>query len=285
MITKRKIRNVEKYLVHNLESFRIVSPELTSEIKTKLQLDKYTNNSKFLPLAVGPVSKFNAKGSWIILKDLPKETRYIMTTHWECTDWHGNHHEGDSDVYKDCYQRKRLPPPSEELILRNNKVYSDVLNITDKDRIKYNINLMLELFGECDFVKPDFTETIKIIRKNFELLPAGEYPFEKIRPLIEGNSQDNRAIRFLKDRFKFFQEAKPTTLVIGYGGYRGYVGFQYNKYLILDNTTYGNAIYVFPANTDLLLSYTKKEILDGNLHVDRIQHTKDWCVRVKKYLK
>ena len=151
MITKSKIQNVEIYLAPNLETFRIVSPELTSEIKTKLQLDKYLDNTKFLPLVVGPVSRFNANGAWKKLKDLPKETRYVMTVHWECTDWHGNLHAGDSDVYRECYQRKRILPPSEELILNNNKVYSDVLNKTDKERIKHIMNLMLELFGKCDF--------------------------------------------------------------------------------------------------------------------------------------
>lgn len=285
MITKSKIRNVEQYLVPGLKSFRLVSPELTPAVKTKLQIDSYANGDKFLPLVIGPVSKFNADGGWLPLKDQPKENRYVVTVHWRWKDWHGKHYEAEKDVYKNCYQRKRILPPSEELILVNNRVYSEVLNETDKGRVKHVINLMLELFGGCDFVQPDFTVPVKIKQENFELLPAGEYPFERVRHLIGENSQNNRAIRFLKERFEFFQRANPTTLIVGRGGYRGYVGFQYGKYLILDNTSYGNAIYVFPANTDLILSYTKKEILDGNLQVDRIQHTKDWCDRAKQYLK
>lgn len=285
MITKSKVRSVEQYLPPSLKSFRLVSPELTPEVKAKLRIGSYPDGAKFLPLGIGPVSKFNTNGSWSLLKDRPKEIRYVMTTHWECTDWHGQHHEGDSDVYRECYQRQRICPPSEELVLLNNRVYSDILREADQERIKHVINLMLELFGACDFVKPDFTEPVKIKQKNFDLLPAGEYPFERVRHLIGENSQNNRAIRFLEERFKFFKDANPTTLVIGRGGYSGYVGFQYGKYLILDNTSYGNAIYVFPANSDLILSYTKKEILDGNLQVDRIQHTKDWCDRAKQYLK
>lgn len=285
MIAKSKVRNVEQYLIPGLKSFRLVSPELTPEVKAKLRIDAYSDGDKFLPLTIGPVSKFNAEGGWVSLKDQPKENRYVMTVHWQWKDWHGRHYEAEKDVYKDCYQRWRILPPSEELILVNNRAYSDVLNETDKERIKHVINLMLELFGGCDFVQSDFTVPVEMKQKNFELLPPGEYPFERIKRLIEDDPRKKREICLLEERFQFFQNANPTTIVVGCGGYRGYVGFQYKQYLILDNKWYGNAIYVFPANTDLILSYTKKEILDGNLHIDRIQHTKDWCERAKQYLK
>ena len=285
MITKSKIRSAEKYLVPGLKSFRLVSPELTPAVKTKLQIDSYANGDKFLPLVIGPVSRFNADGEWLPLKDKPKENRYVVTVHWRWKDWHGKHYEAEKDVYKNCYQRKRILPPSEELILVNNRVYSEVLNETDKGRVQHVINLMLELFGGCDFVQPDFTVPVEIKQKNFELLPPGEYPFERIKRLIEDDPRKKREICLLEERFQFFQNANPTTIVIGCGGYRGYVGFQYKQYLILDNKWYGNAIYVFPANTELILSLTKKEVLDGHLHITRIPHTQDWQKNVEPYLK
>lgn len=285
MITKSKIRSVDQYLVPELKTFRVVSPELTPAVKTKLQIDSYADGDKFLPLPIGPVSKFNANGGWFLLKDQPKENRYVVTVHWQWKDWHGKHYEDEKDVYKDCYQRKRILPPSEELILVNNRVYSAVLNETDKWRVKHVINLMLELFGGCDFVQPDFTEPVRIKQKNFELLPPGEYPFERIQHLIDADPQRKRDICFLEERFNFFRKANPTMLIVGRGGYHGYVGFQYKKYLILDSRWYGNAIYVFSANTELILSLTKKEVLDGHLHITRIPHTQDWQKNVELYLK
>ena len=285
MITKSKIRSAEKYLVPGLKSFRLFSPELTPAVKTKLQIDSYANGDKFLPLVIGPVSRFNADGGWLPLKDQPKENRYVVTVYWRWKDWHGKHYEAEKDVYKNCYQRKRILPPSEELILVNNRVYSEVLNETDKGRVQHVINLMLELFGGCDFVQPDFTVPVKIKQKNFELLPPGEYPFERIKRLIEDDPRKKREICLLEERFQFFQNANPTTIVIGCGGYRGYVGFQYKQYLILDNKWYGNAIYVFPANTELILSLTKKEVLEGHLHIARIPHTQGWQKNIEPYLK
>jgi len=285
MITKSKIKNIKEYIPHGLKSFRLVSPELTPLEKSKLQIADYTDGAKFLPLAIGRISRFNAYGGWLLLKDRPKEHRYVMTLHWERTDWHGKHHEGASDVYKDCYQRKRILPPSEELLLLHNRVYSDILKSTDENRVKHVINLMLELFGACDFVEPNFTEPVHIKQKNFELLPAGEYPFERIQHLLGGDFHQNWAIRFLKDRFEFFQKNKPSLLIVGCGGYRGYVGFQYKKYLVLDNRRYGNAIYVFLANAEEITRYTKKEILDGQLHIARVPHTQDWQKNIEPFLK
>ena len=284
MITKSKIRNVEQYLPPSLKSFRLVSPELTPEVKARLRISSYPDGAKFLPLGIGPVSNFNADGSWKILKDRPKEIRYIMTRLWTWKDWHKRWHSRYVDVYRECYPRERIPCPAEELIVLRNKVYSDIIFSNDTIKAKHCINLFLELFGSCDFVNADFTEPVKIQHVNFRLLPPGAYPFERIKHWAKLYARKCEPIGLIQERLEVFEHAHPLSRIEGEGGYWGYIGFQYKNFLILDNMRYGNAIYVFPPNAEKIISRSKKEVLDGNLHIARIPHTADWKNKIKQYL-
>ena len=284
MIVKSRIKNVKHYLNPRLESFRIVSPEINSYIRQKLHIGSYSEGSKFLPLGIGPVSSFNSDGSWKILKNQPKERRYVMTRLWTWKDWSKREHSRYVDIYRDCYPRKRIPAPSEELIFLNNKLYSDIISAKDTERIKHCINLFLELFGSCDFVNVDFEEPIHIKQKNFILLPSGENPFERLEHWKKLYPRKCEPISLIQERLEFFQKANPVLTIEGTGGYWGYIGFQYKNFLILDNMHYGNAIYVFPANAEDIISLSKKEVLDGNLHIARILHSTDWKIKIKQYL-
>ena len=72
-----------------------------------------------LPAILGPTSRFNAEGKHVVLKDRPKESRYIRTVRWRWKQWagrYGNEEREDfRDIWRDCYQREFIPPPAIEL--------------------------------------------------------------------------------------------------------------------------------------------------------------------------
>lgn len=285
MISKHSVRKAENYLPPTMESFRLVSSELNLATKAKLNIDKLPNDAQFLPPIVGPVSRFNAEGLWRPLHDQPKETRYVMGRLWTWTDWGGHEHSKYVDIPRLCYQRKHIAPPSEELLLKNNKVYSTVLNKKEIERTKHCINLFLELFGQCNFVQADFSEPVSIQNVNFEILKPGEHPFDRIKQFLQKNPKGYEAAGLIKERFQFFEQARPKKVIYGKMGYHGYVGFQYEKFFVFDNIKYGNAIYVFDTDSSAVISLTKKEILNGNLQIARIPHISNWKLAVEKFLK
>lgn len=123
-IDKHYIHNVDRYLatVPRGSSFRI-AVAITDDLAPRLARASFPpmreTGSTVLPAVVGPVSRFNAEGGWRIRRDLPKESRYVRSVWWRWRQWAGRHqyedHEDTRDIYRDCYPRERIDPPSAEL--------------------------------------------------------------------------------------------------------------------------------------------------------------------------
>lgn len=281
---KTRINNIVPYLPHNLKKFRIVSSGNVSNGTQKMKLKHLADGDLFIPSVVGPHTHFNAEGAFTVRKDLPKENRYVTNRYWTWRDWGGHEHSSIVDIYRDCYPRDKIDAPGEEFLFLKNKIYSRILDSDERDAIKHIANMFLEIFGEFDFVDENFAVPLTTQKVNFEILPPGEYPFEKIKEWIKKSPKGHEDLIVIKDRLSFFEDAKPNLSIIGLGGYQGYIGYQFGKHLVFDNTRYGNAIYVFNIDAKKFIGLSKKQILDERLHLDRVVHAKGWKHQVKKYL-
>ena len=62
-------------------------------------------------------------------------------------------------------------------------------------------------------------------------------------------------------------------------------GFPKKGIYLLESVHLGNATYIFGDDWEKLSKLSKKEILDENLHKDRIVHRKLWHFNIMKILK
>ncbi|MCK9910138.1 hypothetical protein MXD81_13420, partial [Microbacteriaceae bacterium K1510] len=88
-ITKHHVTNLDLYLggISEGETFRVFA-SLTTEQYGRLGFSAQPSpGGTILPRVVGPVTRFNARGRWIVHRDLPKEPRYIRTVSWKWTQW------------------------------------------------------------------------------------------------------------------------------------------------------------------------------------------------------
>lgn len=127
--------------------------------------DGWTEGESVLPPAsAGPVSERNAEGDEIVHDDEPMETAYTQIW-WEWVEWHGDERVPRSDVRSRSYPRyprTQVPPQSMELVcVEINDEEALTLNETFEyspdgaPRLKHGVNLLLELFGECETFTED----------------------------------------------------------------------------------------------------------------------------------
>lgn len=257
--------------------------------------------STILPSAAfGRFSRFNALGKNLVRKDLPMETVYRMAE-WHWKEWRGRGETeemtGFVDVPYQRYPREFISPPSVELTLCANRNNETMIVAPAKEFVPENfnwivhtINLFLELFGECEIFTEDLDEIFKapIRRLNWQILPPGKYPWEQMRehlqPVIRQAREGNRPV--VENRLETVNGYNPEFVAIGQGGFRGYVIFAFpaKNTFVLENPFTNNATYIFAERWEELSCLTKAQILDANLHKDRIIHRKDWHSRISSLL-
>lgn len=299
-IKKRRIRNVWNHLslFKDDEKFYVSLKELEKH-KDKLKEIGFNNlavGEKLLPLAVGPVSTYNAEGRYNIFKDQPKETVYkYVYREWKA--WGRNEtYSGYYDMPYERYPREFVEPPSVELTIvgtdEGKLLISDVIVKTkdNEDRIKHLINLFLELFGECELLDEGLAPPIpiKTINLNWEILPQGRYPWDKVKgivnDMIQKRSESEQKV--IRKCIKTITSYEPEFVAVGKGGFSNYqiYGFPEKNLYLLESTIEGNATYVFRENWEDLSKLTKREILSNELHEDRIIHSEGWESRVRSLL-
>lgn len=292
-ITKRRIRTLKNYLIgiKEDEDFYIALTDLTLTKKicdagftTELNVGE-----QILPSIKGPKSRFNANGGYNINRKLPKETLYRQT---EIKDWRGNYHTV-SIPYK-RYPRTIIEAPEVELLVVENDsgekiIRSPKLNRKDNSEkeIIHVINLFLELFSECDTLQTSLLPifNVSVTRLNWNLLPQGKYPWEKLKDNVTqiiGNVRPMKR-RIIERRLETISENNPNFVAVGNAGFKGYVvfGFEDKDFYILESINQNHATYVFGENWEKLSQLSKGEILNNNLHEKRIIHTKDWIKIIK----
>ena len=123
LIQQRRIRNVASRLGFIKQGTELVIclPGLDQyqDVLTRMGLTDRTIGQAVLPAAVfGPISRFNAHGTWIVHKDRPMETAHRMRE-WHWQQWRGRYDREWVSRYVDVpyqrYPRTFVPPPSVEL--------------------------------------------------------------------------------------------------------------------------------------------------------------------------
>lgn len=290
-INQKRIRNIDKFqrLLRNQKinactiSYHVINQDDLKKIGFKTLPQ---NSDCILPKIIGSVSEFNSLGRWNIHKDQPKEPRFIRTMEWELTDWGGNVHYGTNDIYKDCYPRTFIEPPSMEITFCNNVLFSNKINTNDTFALKHAINLFLEYFGQCEICDVNGMPIEKINRVNWQLLPPGKQPFNSIAKYIDEISTTSRkSSDSIKKRQKQIFNFTPNETWIGTAGFEGYIAYVFDECVIFESVKYGNATYIFGKDWQEISKLTKKEILDQNLATARIIHTTEWESQLSNYLK
>lgn len=225
------------------------------------------------------------------------ETAY-RTVDWHWTEWHGTSKVEKSD-FRDVpykrYPRTNVAPPSLELTIQANTGGKRVLMsplIADwknnPEQLLHAINLLLDLFGECTFFDEDLNQVVTAPMKhlNWKILPKGERPFSELQSQLKSAlnriKPGNRS--FVDHRLERLNSFKPDFTAIGQGGFTGYVVFGYPKKdtYVLESILYGNATYVVGKDWEKLSQMTKAEILNDNLHKQRIIHRRSWFEKVRR---
>ncbi|MFD2574607.1 hypothetical protein ACFSUS_28505 [Spirosoma soli] len=291
-IQQKRIQSPQTFL-HSLPTgsrFQVILTNIEAH-SARLQKIGFSSElrpgEKLLPKVVGPISRFNADGKDVPQKDQPKETCYRTVF----TRVFGRSWQYVTRSYE-RYPRVHYKAPEVELTIDvrdGQKVLISTeleYQLNQMDEIKHTINLFLELFGECDILSEVLVQlhAFNIERRNWRVLPQGEYPWEKAKDVLQSVTKTLPAWKreIVDARFKLVTNFSPSRIVIGEAGFDGYVIFcfeQQNLYLLESRYT-GNATYVFGENWERLSTLTKQEILNGKLHQDRIVHTEGWPMKI-----
>lgn len=124
---------------------------------------------------------------------------------------------------------------------------------------------------------------------NWKILPEGEMPWSQlqkhIKPILNKAKEGNK--KFIRERIKTIKSYNPDFCAVGRGGFEGYIVFAFKDKAtnVVESGFYGNATYIFGKDWEYLSRLTKKEILDEDLHKERIIHNKNWFNSIVKALK
>lgn len=230
-----------------------------------------------------------------MLRDLPKE-RFFVSRLWKWKDFQDNQYEKIIYIPRERFQRNLVLPPGEELLIdsygQNNIIVSRALIKTPEnyDSIKHIVNIFLEIFGECDLIKEDYTSFLyeNVTRLNWRILPQGQYPWENVRQIVQETivrqPRGNQPV--IAHQLEVITNHIPNFVAVGQGGFNDYIvfGFPSKNIYILESIKTGNATYVFGDDWVNLSRMTKAEILNNNLFIDRIFHNPTWMQRINDIL-
>lgn len=297
IITKRRIRRLGSNLPAIQNGHEIVAAiPYRDEIRQRFILCGFSENldagETILPEAIGPITKYNSRGKYNIQKDQPMETVYRQQE-WTWKEFRGRYDYVEqskiADVPYERYPRTFVKPPSVELSLATNHegnliLVSPALTYTpqNEELITHTINLFLEIFHECHILNTELQQIIRapVKRLNWEILPPGRRRWDELRPLIseviDQLSEGNQKV--ISKRIETINEHEPDFVAVGRAGFSGYLvfGFPARNLYILESTQVNNATYVIDNNWEQLSSLTKAEILNNNLHRERVIHRETW---------
>lgn len=300
----RKTRNLRKYLkqLKQKETYWLGLP--TDSHKEKLEELGFT-----IPLApgerllpdpkYGPANRRNSLGDEIVHRDKPLETAYRLAE-WHWTEFRGRYDREECSKIVDIpyprYPRTQVPPLSVELGIRktgnNLHVVAGPFVLGKNDSTATNtVNVFIEIFGECAVLRQDMTtwEKAPIRQLNWELLPPGKNPWASAQPalrkVVGSADKGNRPV--IAARFDTIGKHEPDFVAIGTGGFNGYVVFGFPRFgfCLLESQEVNNATYVLNESSwEKVSMLSKAEILNGNLHRDRLIHRETWFGAVRDLL-
>ena len=195
-----------------------------------------------------------------------------------------------------CYPRSAVSAPGVELtyLEKDGKFYivaPAVRNLEHQHtHVLHSINLLLELFGWCELVKVDLSRfsNITVKRLNWKMLPPGKYPWQRLKThlgeVLKSSSENTQSVIF--DRQETILSFDPDEQFVGTGGFSDYIAYTFNDrgLVVLESIRKGNAIYVFGLDWGRFSKLTKSEIINANLHLARLVHTKGWKTKFARLM-
>lgn len=251
-----------------------------------------------LPKVIGPASRLNANGKYLIQRDLEKEKCYRMAE-WTYKQFAGrdDFKEVTDSVYVPYsrYQRTLILPHSIEFAMdeENDGPVLTSQEFTfgvDNDKIIMAVNVLLEYFGYCEILSDGFSSAVKgeLIRLNWKILPKGKVPWksqrERIEPFLAKAKGNNRKV--IDKRLETINSKEPDFTAIGEGGFSGYIvhGFSEKGIYVLESVQVNNATYILSVDWEDISKMTKAEILRNELYENRVIHSPGWYETISKIL-
>lgn len=294
-IIQKRIRQPKNYLVGIAENanFYISVDSLQNRLDKLNRIGlNIVVGEQVLPSIIGPISKFNSEGRFDRQYHLPKETVHRAA---EIRDWHGNYHTVYIPYKR--YPRIFIQPPSVELLIRNGLNNQPILispllrnNDASQDANKHIINLILEIFGECEILQENLLPAFNVptTKLNWHVLPQGRFPWEQIRNDVDGviNTVNQQKRGIVQRRIQHITSFTPDFAAVGKAGFNGYLvfGFSNKNLFVLESIFTGNATYVLGQNWQQISQLSKGDILDQNLHQQRITHSPTWDEQINSLL-
>jgi len=305
IITKKRIRSLRAYTKGLVEAQPLVVSVSVSDVDINTAIDigfspDLSPGEAVLPKAIGNITTFNAEGKEIPLKDKPKETHYRQQE-WTWKEFRGRYDFEEKsrivDIPYERYPRKFIEPPAIELNVATNAgseklIVADSVGFLPKNDnlIIHVINLFLEIFGYCEIRNASLDSIIRApLRKlNWDVLPPGKKPWGELKPLVreatEHLSDGNKVV--IDKRLESINVHEPDFVAVGRAGFAGYLifGFPEKSLYILESTQTNNATYVIENNWEVLSGLTKAEILENDLHKERVIHRESWFNEINRIL-
>jgi len=271
-----------RLVVNNVERFPEKFIEFGFEFNSKA-------GTKILPAVVNRYALRNAEQYTTINRSLPKED-YYQTVYWTRTEWAGRGETREVTEFRDIkrqrYHRDFHLPFSVEFILCEENgaklICSDemILSNENEDKIINTVNMLLQLFGECEIKSDQLASNSKIMYLSWDILPAGRYPWSKVKADIEtiivsrNTTQQHMMLRSCES----INNLGPDFVAYGRAGFKGYAvfGFTQKNLYILESAIPNNATYIFENDWEELSKLSKAEILNFKLHKARIVHNANW---------
>lgn len=137
---------------------------------------------------------------------------------------------------RERYARIEFEPYNVELFLKYDEqgqlmVMTDPISYCqDNEKLLINtINIFLTNFEECEVLTENFENVMptRIIRLNWEVLPSGDYPWERMQDDLKKVSEKSSktAKKVLIDKCEFINSFQPDFRAYGKSGFHGYVIF------------------------------------------------------------
>lgn len=302
LLIQKRIRNLSK--LSGIKNGTIIIPMIKideSNIETLMNIgftEQLEIGESVLPQKIGSVTRFNAEGGHILHKDRPKETYFIMRE-WTYKKWIGGGNTEEVtdwvDVPRKRYQRTIVNPMAMELVISRdhfgNKIVSMpeiIFDVSNSKTIIHEINMMLEIFGQCEVTDINLNSILKpkLKRLNWAILPKGKIPWAKRKEQLSTFIKQARGKNSLvvEKRLEALNEYKPDFVAIGNAGFSGYLilGFENRNLYILESTQVNNATYILENGWEEISQLSKAEILNNHFHKNRIIHTKEWFSEIKE---
>lgn len=305
IINKKRIRSLRAHTKGLVEAQPLVISVSVSDIDTNTAIDigfspTLSPGESVLPKIIGNITRFNAEGKEIPLKDKPKETHYRQQE-WTWKEFRGRYDFEEKskivDIPHERYPRKFIKPLAIEFNVVTNAtneklIASDsvVFLPENHDFIVHVVNLFLEIFGYCEIRNENLDSIIRApLRKlNWDVLPPGKKPWGELKPLVreatEHLSDGNKVV--IDKRLESINVHEPDFVAVGRAGFTGYLifGFYEKNLYILESTQTNNATYVIENDWEMLSGLTKAEILENDLHKERVIHRESWFSEINRVL-